>query len=248
MPNGGRITIGTEFKQIDGTPDAAGGASPGKFVCLSVADTGCGIDDENQARIFEPFFTTKEVGKGTGLGLATVYGIVKQHHGWVEIESKVGEGSVFSVYLPACDGLPVMKDAIAPNHAPRGHETILFVEDDESLREIVGFGLKDLGYQVIEAGNGVDALQQWHRNKDQIDMLLTDMVMPEGMTGLHLAKQLKQMSPKLKVIISSGYSLELNQVQENSGLGFTCLNKPYQVATLATVVRECLDQSVVVAR
>jgi len=243
MPNGGRITIATRFMQIKATLHAPTSAAfPGRFLCLSVADTGCGIAGENRTRIFEPFFTTKEVGKGTGLGLATVYGIVKQHEGWVEVESQIGEGSTFNVFLPAGDESRSFKSATTTKQAPRGDETILLVEDDEALRSIVGMGLKSLGYHVMETGSGPEALQQWSLHKDKIALLFTDMVMPGGMTGLDLAKRLKSMSAKLKVIVTSGYSSEFNQQQGNPELGITFLNKPYEMSTLATTVRECLDQ------
>ena len=243
MPNGGHITIATRFMQIKTTPHApTSSAFPGRFLCLSVTDTGCGIAGENRTRIFEPFFTTKEVGKGTGLGLATVYGIVKQHEGWVEVESQIGEGSTFNVFLPVGDASHSFKSATATKQAPSGDETILLVEDDEALRSIVSLGLKSLGYHVMETGSGPEALQQWSLHKNQIALLFTDMVMPEGMTGLDLAKRLKSMSAKLKVIVTSGYSSEFNQLQGNPELGITFLNKPYEMSTLATTVRECLDQ------
>ena len=161
-------------------------------------------------RIFEPFFTTKEVGKGTGLGLATVYGIVKQHEGWIEVSSEVGKGSTFNVFFPASSA-PVT--ASAPESALAaavrgGQETILVVEDEPVLRDMAHLILQDCGYHVLEAGSGAEALRVWERNPDAIDLVLTDMVMPGGVSGRDLAVRLLANHPQLKVIFTSGYNVE----------------------------------------
>ena len=245
MPQGGRLTIKTESIQIEASAaQTRPSAQPGTFVCLTVADTGCGIDEATQARMFEPFFTTKDIGKGTGLGLATAYGIVRQHSGWIEVESKVGRGSMFRVFLPArkktLPGLPHRAAPEAPI-APRGQETILVVEDDESVRRVAVMCLQRLGYRVLEASNGVEALQRWNERAGRIELLLTDKVMPEGINGLELAERLRGMNHNLKVIISSGYSLEMARPSAWSERKMSFLAKPYQFEALAIMVRKCLD-------
>ena len=245
MPAGGVITLSTS--SVEFTPaDLA--LQPerrtGLFVCLTVADTGCGMDAETLKHIFEPFFTTKEAGKGTGLGLATVYGIVAQHKGWVEVESRLNRGSSFRVFLPAMPR--VAENAAAdPEEAapvPSGQETILLVEDDKKLRESLEQALSVLGYKVFAAPNGREAMRSWHLIRDQVDLLLTDMVMPEGMTGLELTALLRAIKPGLKVIVSSGYSDEIVQAGVPDSLGVHYLPKPYEIRTLGTLLRKCLDR------
>jgi len=243
MPKGGRLIIATtmvELSSEDVKSDPS--ARPGSFVCLSVTDTGCGMDEAVLKRIFEPFFTTKEVGKGTGLGLATVYGIVKQHESWIEVKSEVGRGSSFQVYLPA---VPTPLNNSARSSAAEeicgGSETILVVEDELALRRPVALGLRKLGYAVLEAGNGLEAQKAWEQNSHKIELLLTDMVMPENMTGLDLALRLRKDKGSLKVIISSGYSADL--LSSSSVVPeIAFLPKPYRVADLAKTVRRCLDR------
>jgi PAS domain S-box-containing protein len=243
MPKGGQLLITTSAFQVDEAyvlqrPEAR----PGRFVCLSVADTGCGMSRETLSRVFEPFFTTKPVGKGTGLGLATVYGIAKQHQGWVEVTSEVSVGTTFKVYLPASHKvLEPVTDKPNPKQGVRGgNETILLVEDEPVLRELARVILQDYDYHVFEAASGIDALKVWDEHKGQIDLLLTDMVMPDGMTGRDLAAELKARKPELKVIYTSGYSAEV--MGRDSALNNTMfLQKPYPPPMLAQTVRECLD-------
>jgi len=191
--------------------------------------------------IFEPFFTTKEVGKGTGLGLATVHGIVKQHHGWIQAESSPGKGSAFHVYLP------VFLEEEQPLAAPEslevrgGTECILVVEDDASLRRLEALGLRRLGYTVCEAADGNEALKQWGLHRDEIGILLTDMVMPGGLSGLDLAERLMDESDSLSVIVTSGYTTERARAETLKDRGIIYLPKPYDVAELARTVRGCLD-------
>jgi signal transduction histidine kinase len=245
MPQGGQLTIKTEAIEIEAAAaQTRPGAQPGKFICLTVTDTGCGMDEATQARMFEPFFTTKEVGKGTGLGLATTYGIVRQHMGWCEVESKVGQGTVFRVFLPAPKTAPLGSSERSSPDAPltpRGEETLLVVEDDDSVRNMAVRCLRRLGYRVLEASNGVQALQRWNEHSGRIDLLLTDKVMPEGINGLELAERLRQLSRGLKVIISSGYSLEMTRPSAWSARGIRFLAKPYEFEALAALVRKCLD-------
>lgn len=240
---GGRITISTSLAELDEAGVTANPERrPGRFVCLAVSDTGCGMDEATLKRVFEPFFTTKEAGKGTGLGLATVHGIVAQHKGWVEVESAVGQGTTFRVFLPAL----ARREAVAaadsePEPVRRGRETILLVEDDTKVRQMIGQALRVLGYRVYEAANGQEAMALWQTHGPQVNLLLTDMVMPEGMTGLELTERLQALRPGLKAIISSGYSAEIVQAGVPTAAGVVYLPKPYEAKTLADVVRNCLD-------
>jgi len=243
MPKGGQLLITTTTGEADDSyVKAHPEARSGRFVCLSVKDTGCGMDEQTQGRIFEPFYTTKEVGKGTGLGLATVYGIVKQHQGWIEVTSAVGAGTTFQVFLPRSAKAPeiIAEHAAAPAIVPGRKETILLVEDEPMLRELAKIILSDYEYQVLEASTGAEALRVWEAHHGQVDLLLTDMVMPEGMNGRELADKLKLRKPALKIIYTSGYSAEVmgaESVQRN----IRFLQKPYPPPQLAQAVRECLD-------
>jgi PAS domain S-box-containing protein len=242
MPRGGPLTITADLAVVDAKykerePDAI----IGTFVRLNVADEGSGMSEIVRSKIFEPFFTTKEVGKGTGMGLATVYGIVKQHQGWIEVESKPGAGSVFKVFLP-----------VAHQEAPKTSEpgtdlvpasgvqsrTIFLVEDEAPLREMASMILKRLGHQVVVAQDGQEALSLWPQYRGKIDLLLTDMVMPGGMTGRELADRLLREKPQMHVIYSSGYSMDLSNSGMNLTEGVNCLLKPYDATTLARVVKK----------
>jgi len=245
MPRGGKLRIATS--QVEIGQDYAGqhaDARPGSFVCLTVTDTGSGMDRKTLERIFEPFFSTKEVGKGTGLGLATVYGLVKQHQGWVEVSSTVNVGTSFSIFFPAAKHVAQKEESLPQVAAPvrGGKETIMVVEDEPVLREMVCEILKQYDYQVIEAGSGVEALRVWDEFDGRVDLLLTDMVMPEGMTGRELACQLKKRKPELKVIYSSGYSTEYGREFGHHDTVF--LAKPYMPPQLARTVQQSLDAAV----
>jgi PAS domain S-box-containing protein len=247
MPQGGRLEIGTSAVEFSADGDGTRAqVRPGRFVCLAVTDTGCGMSQEVVERIFEPFFTTKDPGKGTGLGLAMVYGIVKQHEGWIDVASTVGQGSRFRIYLPAWSG-PREADSglVPPRECPQGSETILLVEDDPSVRRSVALQLRRLGYAVLEAANGAEAIDLWKAHRSQIALLLSDMVMPGGIGGAELATLLRREKPALKVIISSGYSSHNASLPgQAGGDGFRQLGKPYEAASLAKAVRECLDSRV----
>jgi PAS domain S-box-containing protein len=243
MPNGGRIAIKLEVDDVDeGRTRAQAGARPGRFVCLSVADTGCGMDKATLQRIFEPFFTTKEPGKGTGLGLATVHGIAGQHKGWVEVESKVGEGTVFRVLLPAASERTIEATRAEKRELLKGHETILLVEDEAGVRRVMAHGLRLLGYRVLEAGDGQEALQAWNEPQNRVDLLLTDVVMPGGMTGVELAEKLRAVKPGLPVVICSGYSAEMASHGFPKEKNFVRLDKPYRFEALSTAIRQCLER------
>jgi len=243
MPKGGLLAIKVSGLEVNAQhllehPEAR----TGNFVCLSVTDTGCGIPPQNLRRIFDPFFTTKGVGKGTGLGLATVYGIVNQHQGWIEVESEPGSGATFRVFLPQS-----AEPAKAPGDTPAqpairgGKETILVVEDEAPLRQLVCDLLSRHGYHVLHAESGVKALQVWRDSKDRIDLLLTDLVMPDQMNGRELAEKLWVDRPRLKVIFTSGYSQEVVGKDFVLRRGLNYLQKPYHPQKLALAVRDCLD-------
>ena len=243
MPNGGQLTISTEVVEMareasEHSPEAR----MGSFLCLTVSDNGCGMDEATQKRIFEPFFTTKEPGKGTGLGLSTVYGIVAQHRGWLEVQSQVAQGTTFRIFFPVSKAIPA---APSPGQNPVslgcGHETILLVEDDEDLRNMVAMGLRKFGYQVLEAANGKRAMALWRSVTNPIHLLFVDMVMPGGITGLQLARQFKAERPQLKIIISSGYSTEASTLSKLADDSLLFLPKPFQISTLCNTVRSKLD-------
>jgi len=245
MPDGGKLVIATGTEILDEKQAARqAGALPGHYVHLTITDTGCGIPPENLPRIFEPFFTTKEPGKGTGLGLATVYGIVRQHHGWITVSSEPGQGATFRIYFPAVTGKKAGK-AAAPgiSKLPRGSELILLVEDELTVRLPVSNMLQRFGYSVLPTESGVEALKVWQTNKDRIHLLLTDIVMPDGMTGYELARRLQAEKPQLRVIYTSGYSADLGGRHSLLIEGVNFLQKPYAPQQLAEILRHSLDSS-----
>ncbi len=240
----GRITLSTAIVKPTATAKSAE-ARPGAFVQLTVTDTGSGMEASTLEHIFEPFFTTKDQGKGTGLGLATVYGIVKRHEGWIEVDSSPGHGTSFHIFIPTAppkrDTPPITNSKT--NSAPSGRETIFLVEDDESVRSAAHAVLRQAGYQIICAVNGPKAIDLWKTRTQKIDLLLTDMIMPEGLTGLELVKRLRIDEPDLKVVIMSGYSLELSQQDVLKNERLTYLSKPFESSGLAQTVRRVLDRN-----
>jgi len=246
MPRGGLLTIGVETVEIDAAyTEAHPQSRPGRFVRLRVADTGTGMDSAVLNHIFEPFFTTKDIGKGTGLGLATVYGIVKQHDGWIEVNSEPGKGSVFDVFFLASDETAMPEIPTSDSSAPvsRGTETILIVEDEPILRTMARDILEECGYRILEASSGRDALELWNQRSSEIDLLLTDMVMPEGVSGVDLAEQLLAARPALKVVFTSGYTANEINHEMLARTRASFLAKPYTHAELAKTIRACLDQN-----
>lgn len=243
MPRGGDLVVSTFKTEIDEDYlKYRAQATPGPCVCLQVTDSGSGMDAATQERIFEPFFTTKGAGKGTGLGLATVYGIVKQHRGWIEVASQLGVGTTFSVFIPAVQSSATNTEMIHnPETVRGGSETILVVEDEPALRELVTKVLRNYGYQVLEAAHGKDAMRVWQNTAAKPSLVLTDMMMPEGMTGWELATKIREASPDTKVLFTSGYSPEIfgTDVQLDAKSNF--LPKPYHPRLLARTVRSCLD-------
>ena len=244
MPDGGRLTVSTSAaafteEEVANRPDVRAG----EFVRLSVRDTGHGMDAATIGRIFEPFFTTKEQGRGTGMGLATTYGIVKQHGGWIDVHSEVGVGTTFEILFPTHTGVIAAAIAPAESAAVNGKPvdgTILVVEDEEMLRVFVTEVLESFGYRVLSAANGAEALEIWEREKSNIDLLLTDIVMPESISGRQLARQLMQDNQQLKVIYTSGYSPELIGTEFESESHSNFLAKPYHSDRLAKLVSSCL--------
>ncbi len=242
MPRGGRLVIETADVEL-GEPFVRHhpGSRPGPYVMLTVSDDGCGMSPEIQARIFEPFFTTKEKGKGTGLGLATVYGIVKQHDGYIAVKSAPGEGTTFSVYLPrAEDGDEVAAAAAVAGAAPGGSETILLVEDEDDVRELAREILEMNGYRVLEAAQGTEALRICRESQDPVHLLLTDVVMP-GMSGRDLAREVERLRPETRVVYMSGYTDDALGKHGVLEPGVILLEKPFTPDTLLTAVRSALD-------
>ncbi|MGB7848093.1 MAG: response regulator [Candidatus Acidiferrum sp.] len=244
MPQGGRLTIEARNSELDESyKDAHPPVIPGQYVMLAVEDTGCGMDLDTQSRIFDPFFTTKEVGKGTGLGLATVYGIVKQSGGYIWVYSELNKGTTFKVFFPC-----VEESADASKHVEaeavvfRGCETILLAEDSASLRQMAREYLESIGYTVLEASSGGEALEHAKEFQGPIHLLLTDVVMP-GMSGPELASELASLRPGIKVIFTSGYTDDTIARQVGFDRAVAFIHKPYRPKALARKVRETLDES-----
>jgi two-component system cell cycle sensor histidine kinase/response regulator CckA len=242
MPNGGRFSITTSLETIHRAPTPMDPERrDGEYLCLTFSDTGIGMDTQVLTRIFEPFFTTKAVGKGTGLGLSTVFGIVRQHQGWLEVASKPNQGTTFRIYFPASRQAAEKTEQVVDTALRSGRETILVAEDEDTLREMVVQVLKIQGYTVLEAASGRIALEVWEQANHPVDLLLTDMVMPGGIMGSELAERLSSQSPRLKVIYTSGYSPGMAGKDASLLEGRNFLPKPYSIGKLAQFVRECLD-------
>ncbi len=245
MPDGGRVSITTSLETIERPPTPMDPEMrEGQFVCLTFSDTGTGMDAQVLNRIFEPFFTTKPAGKGTGLGLSTVFGIVRQHNGWLEVNSKPNEGTTFRVYFPASQKPAEKTDVVNDTALRSGRETVLVAEDEDSLRDMVVQVLKIQGYTVLEAASGPDALEVWEKCNRSVDLLVTDMVMPGGIMGGELAERLSRQCPSLKVIYTSGYSPGMAGKDVSLLASRNFLPKPYSIGKLAQFVRECLDAPV----
>jgi two-component system, cell cycle sensor histidine kinase and response regulator CckA len=248
MQRGGNLSIHTEvvdFTAVDSIKHPEAG--PGQYICLVVTDTGCGIPPELLQRIFDPFFTTKEIGKGTGLGLATVYGIVKQHCGWVDVQSTVNQGTSFRVYLPVCRH---QKSAQPPSITPFlpaapevqiGSECILVVEDEDLVRTMAVSLLRDHGYRVLEASSGKDALELFQTHSADVDLLFTDVMMPGNILGDELASRLCDAKPSLAVLFTSGYTPEVARADLQEGINF--LSKPFTPSQMLTLVRQSLNHT-----
>ncbi len=242
MPGGGRITIATRGGFIDRTFISENGfGREGRYAVILCSDTGMGIDETVRARLFEPFFTTKEKGKGTGLGLPMVYGIVKQHGGYIRVESEMGRGSVFSVFLPLVAIHGPAEQRTTANAVPGGHETILLAEDEETLRRLVKDVLESFGYTVLDAGTGDEAMDIVARHKDRIDLMILDVVMP-GRNGREVYEEARTLRPGLKAVFCSGYTDDV--LLQRGVLRGEChlLTKPVSPEDLLRTVRQVLDE------
>ena len=241
MPGGGTITIETGNVRIDKTYcENRSWAIPGRYVLLSVTDTGCGMDDDTLANVFEPFFTTKELGEGTGLGLSTVYGLVKQHHGMIDVYSEVDQGTTFKVYLPQVERSALAVGDKIEGSVPTGTETVLVAEDDETVRELTKAILERVGYTVLTASDGEEALTVFGEHANEIDLALLDVMMPK-LGGRAVFQQIRQVRPDLRFLFASGYSM--NAIHTNFVLdeGLALVQKPYQCDDLLRRVRDALD-------
>jgi two-component system, cell cycle sensor histidine kinase and response regulator CckA len=241
MPSGGKLCV--ETRAVDISVAGARGqahAYPGQFSSLRVSDTGVGMSQEVLERVFEPFFSTKPLGQGTGLGLATVHGIVQQHRGWLDVSSRVGAGTSFEVFLPcvAAPAVPAQPERVATGVAS---ETILVVEDEEILRKLAGRVLERQGYRVLTAASGPEAHALWKDHGDRVDLVLTDLVLPEGETGRQLAEALTEQRPDLRVVYMSGYSPDFLSEGFVLDAGYNFLQKPFPLSQLLETVRRRLD-------
>jgi CheY-like chemotaxis protein len=241
MPNGGKLTIETSNVEIDEAfTQAHLGAVAGRYAMVAVTDTGAGMDATVRAHLFEPFFTTKEVGKGTGLGLATVYGIVKQSDGYISVYTELGKGSSFKVYLPRIEAAPAGAAAAVKIGPARGSETVLIVEDEGAVLKLTRRALEAQGYTVLAAADGGDALRIVERHGGTIHLLLTDLVMP-GLSGRELADQLQVRRPGIRVLYMSGYPGDAVVQHGSLTPGSAFLQKPFSPDSLARKVRDVLD-------
>jgi PAS domain S-box-containing protein len=245
MPDGGTLTIETENIKIESSSDRYHHGSdikPGSYVMLSIRDTGCGMDDNVREHIFEPFFTTKDVGKGTGLGLATVYGIVKQSNAFIDVQSEPGKGTTFLIYFPRV----VDEETADQEHIrtvttmPRGSETILLAEDEDIIRRMLQDFLRSIGYAVLSASNGKEALELAQKHKGEIHLLLTDIVMPK-LNGFELSKQLRNLFPEIKLLFMSGYAKPAD-IHKMIGVTNNLIDKPINLYAMAVKIREVLGR------
>jgi CheY-like chemotaxis protein len=240
MPGGGELYLQTENVMFDESYSKPYKLSPGKYIKISVTDTGVGMDEATQERIFEPFFTTKKMGRGIGLGLASTYGIIKNHDGIINVFSQKGEGTTFDIYLPASEK-EVIEEKKLPEAVLKGTETILLVDDEDIIVSIGEKILKRMGYDVITAKNGKEAIELYKENKARVDIVVLDMIMPE-MGGGETYDRLKEINPNVRVLLSSGYSIEgqASEILKRGCDGF--IQKPFRMRLLSRKIREVLDK------
>jgi CheY-like chemotaxis protein/two-component sensor histidine kinase len=242
MPAGGILTIETELVGMDDEYIKMHGyGKPGKYALISVSDTGAGMDEKTREKIFEPFFTTKEIGKGTGLGLSIVYGIVKQHGGYINVYSELGKGTTFKIYLPLIESVA---EQIKPSVAVAvtgGSETVLLAEDDASVRRLTKAALEEFGYKIIEAEDGEDAINKFMENKDRIQLFLLDAVMPKK-SGKAAYEEIKKIKPDIKALFMSGYSTDILSMKRIVGGELNFIVKPVSPTELLKKIREVLDK------
>jgi two-component system cell cycle sensor histidine kinase/response regulator CckA len=243
MPKGGAVILRTSNHSLRESVTVAAGTMPaGDYLRIEISDTGIGIPKENINKIFDPFFTTKPVGEGTGLGLATVYGIVKQTGGFVGVESEVGEGATFNIYLPRHHGAVEAREQVAPARDITGRESILLVEDEDAVRSFAARALKQRGYEVMEAAGGEQALEIMSKRADSIDLLITDVVMP-NMDGPTLVRAVKKLQPDIQVIYMSGYAEEAFRRHDEKAEDLHFLPKPFGLKQLAIKVKDVLSSA-----
>jgi len=243
MPNGRLLTIETELMEMgESFAHSHGYGQAGRYAVINVSDSGAGMTEETRKRIFEPFYTTKDSGKGTGLGMAIVYGIIKQHNGFINLYSEPGQGSTIRIYLPLLANEPVSKETItAQRPLKKGDETILLAEDDQSVRKLVASVLSEFGYKVVLAVDGKDAVEKFKDHQIGIKLVLLDMIMPKQ-SGMAAADEIRRLQPDVKILFSSGYTADF---MHNRGLlddKMEFIMKPVQPMELLRKVREILDR------
>jgi CheY-like chemotaxis protein len=240
MAGGGTLWVRTENVSIDQDQYRPYHVKAGKYIKIEIADSGVGMDEKTQQRIFDPFFTTKDMGRGTGLGLASVYGIVKNHEGFINVSSQIGKGTQFEIYLPASD-----KDVPKPKPVRetlfKGNGAVLLVDDEHMILDVGERMLNKLGYDVLTAANGVEALEIYRKHKDRIDVIILDMVMPK-MNGSETFDRIKEINPGAKVLLSSGYSItsQATEILSRGCDGF--IQKPFNLQGLSQNIRLVLDK------
>jgi CheY-like chemotaxis protein len=240
MPDGGDLHLSTtncKHTQITGRPFRP---KPGSYVAVKVTDTGVGMPPEIRERIFDPFFTTKEMGRGTGLGLASAYGIIKGHGGYIDVTSTLGKGTAFTLYLPAVDAVDQKRAAAKKHYIHHGEGTILLVDDEEVVLNVAHQMLDKLGYTVLPARSGGDGLQLFAQHQGRIDLVILDMVMPD-MNGGDVFDKIQEIRPGVPILLASGYSLEgpAEEIMERGCRGF--IQKPYGITTLGETVKDILN-------
>jgi two-component system cell cycle sensor histidine kinase/response regulator CckA len=238
MPGGGEIYLETEDLLLDDEATAPYAITPGKYVKISITDTGMGMDEKTKERIFDPFFTTKKMGTGTGLGLATVYGIIKGHKGMIQVDSEPGHGATFNIYLPVSEK-EIVKEKVAIETIVKGTETILLVDDEKMVTDVSRELLESMGYRVHVAGSGQEAIAVYMEKRNNIDMVILDMIMP-GISGGETFDRLRGINPDVNILLASGYSLngEAKTIMDRGCNGF--IQKPFQLEKLAEKIREML--------
>jgi CheY-like chemotaxis protein len=239
MPGGGELTIKTSNVNHEDMKGKSYDPKPGNYVMLTVTDTGVGMDKRTMTRIFDPFFTTKEMGRGTGLGLASVYGIIKGHAGYIDVESKNDSGTTFSIYIPASN--QKVQSSIDTHKIVEGTGTVLLVDDEEMVLDVGLKLLESLGYTVLSAKSGSDAVKTYEEKKEQIDMVILDLIMPQ-MGGGETFDRLKEISPDVRVLLSSGYSIDgqAKEILKRGCDGF--IQKPFSIEELSGKISEMLDR------
>jgi CheY-like chemotaxis protein len=240
MPGGGELYLETCNVLLEESTPEDFSLPPGKYVKISITDTGTGMDESTQQRVFEPFFTTKEMGRGSGLGLASSYGIIQNHNGTITVLSEKGKGTTFSIFLPSSDKEPIPEKKLFDQVLTRGSETILLVDDQEDVIKAGQALLEKLGYTVLLATGGEEALDVYRKHLQKIDLVILDMIMP-GMSGGETYSRLKEINPKVKTILSTGYSLDgqAMEIIQKGCNGF--IQKPFSVSALSQKIREVLD-------